>query len=255
MNHLAFRRDTADEQLAVQFAVQVGSPELLQMLYVMTAADLGAVGPDVWDGWKTGGRHRPVPSHHAAPCRRKPRDDHRRTGWASAARRFGRLWARTRDQPWFAEHLEALPAAYLNATPPPQAAADLRCCLPRPRMPAACSVAGQYQPETATVQFTVATSERIAPGIFLPAYRRAEQPRPGNPHGTDSHPARRAGVRPLLRSRSRLCGRAAAAAAGPGPAVAGRKPCKTPRHSRRRFAARGRWAGIGRCACPACPRE
>ena len=52
MNHLAFRRDTADEQLAVQFAVQVGSPELLQMLYVLTAADLGAVGPDVWDGWK-----------------------------------------------------------------------------------------------------------------------------------------------------------------------------------------------------------
>ncbi len=53
MNHLAFRRDTADEQLAVQFAVQVGSPELLQMLYVLTAADLGAVGPGVWDGWKT----------------------------------------------------------------------------------------------------------------------------------------------------------------------------------------------------------
>ncbi len=37
----------------MQLAVQVGSPELLQMLYVLTAADLGAVGPDVWDGWKT----------------------------------------------------------------------------------------------------------------------------------------------------------------------------------------------------------
>ena len=53
MNHLAFRRDTADEHLAVQFAVQVGSPEMLKMLYVLTAADLGAVGPEVWDGWKT----------------------------------------------------------------------------------------------------------------------------------------------------------------------------------------------------------
>ena len=52
MNHLAFRRDTGDEDLVVRFAVQVGSPELLQMLYVLTAADLGAVGPDVWDGWK-----------------------------------------------------------------------------------------------------------------------------------------------------------------------------------------------------------
>ena len=25
---------------------------MLQMLYVLTAADLGAVGPGVWDGWK-----------------------------------------------------------------------------------------------------------------------------------------------------------------------------------------------------------
>ena len=52
MNHLAFRRDTGDPQLLVRLAVEVGSPELLRMLYVMTAADLGAVGPGVWDGWK-----------------------------------------------------------------------------------------------------------------------------------------------------------------------------------------------------------
>ena len=39
--------------MVVRFAVQVGSPELLQMLYVLTAADLAAVGPDVWDGWKS----------------------------------------------------------------------------------------------------------------------------------------------------------------------------------------------------------
>ena len=52
MNHLAFRRDTSDEETVVSFAVQVGSPEVLQMLFVLTAADLGAVGPDVWDGWK-----------------------------------------------------------------------------------------------------------------------------------------------------------------------------------------------------------
>ncbi len=52
MNHLAFRRDTTDEELLVRFAVDVGSAERLGMLYVMTAADLGAVGPGVWDTWK-----------------------------------------------------------------------------------------------------------------------------------------------------------------------------------------------------------
>jgi [protein-PII] uridylyltransferase len=52
MNPLVFRRDTSDEQLIVQFAVEVGSPELLEMLYVLTAADLAAVGPGSWNNWK-----------------------------------------------------------------------------------------------------------------------------------------------------------------------------------------------------------
>jgi len=52
MNHLAFREDTSDTQLVERFAAQVGTPERLRMLFVLTAADLAAVGPDVWDDWK-----------------------------------------------------------------------------------------------------------------------------------------------------------------------------------------------------------
>ncbi|HTN76926.1 MAG TPA: HD domain-containing protein, partial [Pirellulaceae bacterium] len=52
MAHLAFRRDLHDEQLVVRFAVEIGSPELLQMLYLLTAADLAAVGPGVLNQWK-----------------------------------------------------------------------------------------------------------------------------------------------------------------------------------------------------------
>jgi len=44
--------DTSDADTVLHFAIQVGSPDILQMLFVLTAADLGAVGPDVWDGWK-----------------------------------------------------------------------------------------------------------------------------------------------------------------------------------------------------------
>lgn len=54
MAHAAFRQDLNDEQTIVQFASQVGSPELLQMLYVLTLADLKAVGPDVLTDWKRG---------------------------------------------------------------------------------------------------------------------------------------------------------------------------------------------------------
>src|SRR6185437_6151867 len=52
MSHLAFRRDTSDNQLVLSFAVEVGSPEVMQMLFVLTAADLAAVGPGVLNAWK-----------------------------------------------------------------------------------------------------------------------------------------------------------------------------------------------------------
>ena len=200
LNHLAFRRDTADEQLAVQLAVQVGSPELLQMLYVLTAADLGAVGPDVWDGWKTEVvtdlYHRTM-QYLAGDSPETTVDD-----MLVERRAEARNWLGTRkDEPWFAEHLDALPAAYFSATPPQQAAADLlllhdlsrsetegdgggrrgrerlaenrgrrRPTTLRPSHGSpgvlAAVLAARYQPETAVVQCTIATSEQVAPGIF-----------------------------------------------------------------------------------------
>ena len=53
MSHLAFRRDTSDDQLIVRFAVDVGSPEVLRMLFLLTAADFAAVGPGVLNEWKS----------------------------------------------------------------------------------------------------------------------------------------------------------------------------------------------------------
>ncbi|MFM7249554.1 MAG: HD domain-containing protein, partial [Planctomycetaceae bacterium] len=45
MAHLAFRRDADDDSLVVPFARRVGSPEVLRMLALLTAADVAAVGP------------------------------------------------------------------------------------------------------------------------------------------------------------------------------------------------------------------
>ena len=52
MSHLAFRRDTGDLDLLIRFGHDVGTPEILRILYVLTAADLKAVGPGVWTDWK-----------------------------------------------------------------------------------------------------------------------------------------------------------------------------------------------------------
>ena len=52
MSHLTFRRDTGDKRLLQRFAIEVGSVERLRMLFVLTCADLDAVGPGVLNDWK-----------------------------------------------------------------------------------------------------------------------------------------------------------------------------------------------------------
>src|SRR6185295_7627389 len=41
-----------DPRLLAEFALTVGSVENLKMLYVMTFADMRAVGPKVWNNWR-----------------------------------------------------------------------------------------------------------------------------------------------------------------------------------------------------------
>ncbi len=163
MNHLALRRDTSDEELVVRFAVQVGSPEMLQMLYVLTAADLGAVGPDVWDGWKsqvlTDLYHRTM----------------QQLAGDSPATTTDKLFDRKREEiraqlgelandPWFARHIDALTSGYLNSTDSDHAAADLRLLHELPN--GEVCAAAKYHAPTSTLQVTVGTSEAVAPGIF-----------------------------------------------------------------------------------------
>jgi len=50
--HIAQRRDLHDEKMIIQFARQMGTSETLKMLYLLTYADLKAVGPDIWTDWK-----------------------------------------------------------------------------------------------------------------------------------------------------------------------------------------------------------
>jgi len=54
MSHLAFHRDINDESMVAEFASNVGTVELLSMLYVLTCADIAAVGPGVLNDWKLG---------------------------------------------------------------------------------------------------------------------------------------------------------------------------------------------------------
>ncbi len=52
MAHISQRRDLNDIRLIQDFANTMGMLETLKMLYMLTFADLKAVGPDVWSEWK-----------------------------------------------------------------------------------------------------------------------------------------------------------------------------------------------------------
>ena len=88
MSNTAFKRDIGDPQTIRNFVERVQSPERLKLLLVLTAADIRAVGPKVWNGWKaallrelyysaldvmTGGLSAEAARHAASPRRRRRR--------------------------------------------------------------------------------------------------------------------------------------------------------------------------------------
>ena len=52
MSDTAQRRDISDPKTVHDFVAVVQSPEMLRLLLVLTVADIRAVGPGVWNGWK-----------------------------------------------------------------------------------------------------------------------------------------------------------------------------------------------------------
>jgi [protein-PII] uridylyltransferase len=52
MAQLAQRRDLNDPQVATEFAEELGTLDILNMLLLLTYADLHGVGPGVWSEWK-----------------------------------------------------------------------------------------------------------------------------------------------------------------------------------------------------------
>jgi [protein-PII] uridylyltransferase len=163
MSHLAFRCDTSDEQLVVRFAVDVGSPEALQMLFLLTAADFAAVGPGVWNRWKgevLTDLYRRAMAHLAGDVPATALDqilDERRRA----------VRARLRDEEdlaWFNTEIDSLPGEYLRTTPPEQVAAELREM--RQLSEGQVIARGRYLAESHTVEYTVSTHESITPGIF-----------------------------------------------------------------------------------------
>jgi len=163
MNHLALRRDINDEQLVVQFAAEIGSPDVLRMMYILTVADLMAVSPDNWTAWKA--------DLLAELYQRTMRylsdsGDVMLTELDIQSRRKAVEEALGHDigRPFFSRHIRDLPVGYLLATDVDTIVRDLRWLASLGDCPV--DVRIEYRPSNETLSLTIATREDVVEGIF-----------------------------------------------------------------------------------------
>lgn len=175
MADLALRRDIGDRALLLKFSHEVGSPDALQMLYVLTAADITAVGPNTWNEWKaellttlydrtmlwlSGKSHlfdeatrlRQIEQQVVQLC---CSSDSAKSGNAEQDLAESQAWQ---------QRVSLCPAHYLVETPPARIAADMRVV--RARRSDEIHVEAQYDAENGTVEYRVITAETIAAGCF-----------------------------------------------------------------------------------------
>jgi [protein-PII] uridylyltransferase len=161
MSHLAFRRDTSNEAEIVNFASQVGSPEMLKMLLVMTAADLAAVGPAVLNPWKIDvlvDLYNRTLDHLSGGRAQRGRPD------VVTRREKLHFLAPSTDQNWYHRQIEALPSAYILERTPEEVLATLSELKKLPHDQAL--VEARYLPERKVTEYTVAINEQMVPGVF-----------------------------------------------------------------------------------------
>lgn len=188
MAHLALRRDLSDPELLARFSRDVGSPEWLRMLYVLTAADVTAVGPGAWTSWKaelvTELFERSLqilsgePSQFREPERVREVCRQVRAvlsaprlvpvtagGGASSAADDGADFTPD-DVSELDERLQACPLHYLIATPPAQIAEDLAAVRDVARVDGEVLVRGTYDDVHETVEYRVVTRDQVGSGLF-----------------------------------------------------------------------------------------
>lgn len=174
MADLALRRDINDPAVLLKFSHEVGSPECLRMLFVLTAADISAVGPGVWNRWKaelttTLYEHTMLwlsgKSHLFDESTRLKMIKQQVTSLIEESSRDQRqISSAPPSVESIVEQLDQFPPHYLLETTPARIADDLRVAMSR--QPDEIHVEAIYDSETRTVEYRIITHEALAPGCF-----------------------------------------------------------------------------------------
>jgi [protein-PII] uridylyltransferase len=188
MAHLAFRRDLSDDEMLLRFSRDVGSPELLRMLFVLTAADMTAVGPLTWTNWKAeliaDMFDRALQFLSGAPPKfreaervheiarqvnallepAEPQTAKKPVRGAPSAGRNGNETAASHQPRRPDELFDSLPLHYLTATPSAQIARDIIAV--RQLADDELIIRGNYEIATRTTEYRIITRDTIGSGLF-----------------------------------------------------------------------------------------
>jgi [protein-PII] uridylyltransferase len=162
MSHLALKYDTTQPQLVGRFVEEVGTKERLAMLYLVTCADLAAVGPDVLNSWKIevlSELYFRTAEKFAVAGALEPAEHVKRR---QAVRQL--LSASEQNDSWFERQLAALPESFLSRRSA-QAVAEmlrrLRSLAPRSGVAWA-----NYLKDTDTVEYIAGIDQGTGRAIF-----------------------------------------------------------------------------------------
>ncbi len=175
MSHTAFRRDLSDPKIILAFAEKMKTVDVLQKMFILTVADISAVGPDVMTKWKEsllgelyartyeamveGGKApktekvevvlQPETRRALLECLTTQGSEIPEIDWAS----------------WVDGQLSQLPDSYIVSTPVEQMAAHLlaiRNLRSRPTY-----VEGRFNGELSISQYVLITREKARPGLIM----------------------------------------------------------------------------------------
>lgn len=179
MSHIAFRRDLNDPKIILTFARKVKSVEMLRKLFILTIADISAVGPEVMNKWKetllnelytrTYEEIMGKPEEGSASSVRENflgavRDSLVQALTASAQES---LWKGENLEAWVGNYLRQFPDRYVRDTPVEvmvRHCLAVRQCTKKP-----IHVEGRYQSDMGISEYVLIAQPQEKPGIFMKA--------------------------------------------------------------------------------------
>jgi [protein-PII] uridylyltransferase len=163
MSNIAQQHDIHDDRVVVPFAAEVGSPELLRKLYVLTCADISAVGPGTLNAW----RRQLLTDLFFHTLELISSGSPEETADLRVREKRQAVTALVQSRPdaaWWRRQVEILPAGILFSTEPARIVSELSRLQELPRQDAIAW--GRYVPQRKAVEYAVGTHEEITPGIF-----------------------------------------------------------------------------------------